>query len=248
MTSAKYKRAIILTALPLEYQAVRSFMDDPLEVTHKGTVYETGKFSALKHTWTILLAEIGAGNNSAAFEAERAINFFNPFVALFIGVAGGIKDVRIGDVVIGNKVYGYESGKEKDGFNTRPDVGQGSYSLIQRARAEIRSKAWIKRITLPRSTTPQAFIGPIAAGEKVVASTESALFKFLKSSYGDSLAVEMEGRGFLSATHANPSVESIIIRGISDLIDNKSGVDDALRQEIAANHASAFGFELLSKL
>lgn len=58
----------------------------------------------------------------------------------------------------------------------------------------------------------------------------------------------MEGRGFLAAAHANHPVRALIVRGISDLINNKSDIDDAGRQEIAARHASAFAFEVLAKL
>jgi nucleoside phosphorylase len=70
----------------------------------------------------------------------------------------------------------------------------------------------------------------------------------LRDNYSDALAVEMEGRGFLEATHANPQVSSLIVRGISDLINDKSAIDDHIRQQIASRHASAFAFEVLAHL
>src|SRR5258708_7757230 len=46
---------------------------------------------------------------------------------------------------------------------------------------------------------PRAYIGALAAGEKVLASTQSAVYTQLKSIYGDALAIEMERHGFLQA-------------------------------------------------
>jgi nucleoside phosphorylase len=243
------RRAVILTALPVEYNAIRAHLGGLSEITHKGTVYETGAFSEGERSWEILLAEVGAGNAGAAFEAERAISYFEPSVALFIGVAGGVKDVKIGDVVAATKIYGYESGKVEQTFKARPDVGESSHTLIQRARAEARKQKWLMRIQgHNEDSSPQAYIGAIAAGEKLVASTESELYRFLKTNYNDTLAVEMEGRGFLSAVHANERVKALVLRGISDLIDNKSDMADQVRQEMASVNASAFGFEVLANL
>lgn len=242
-------RAVILTALPVEFKAVRAHLTEIREEVHKGTVYERGIFSDNGRTWEVGLVEVGAGNAGAAFEAERAITRFEPDVALFVGIAGGVKDVRVGDVVAATKVYGYESGKAEQAFKTRPDVGNSSYGMEQRAKAEARKDDWKSQILGEKTDLdPKALVGPIAAGEKVIAATESDLYEFLKHYYNDTLAVEMEGRGFLEATHANQQVKALIVRGISDLINNKSDLDDAVRQEIAARHASAFAFEVLAKL
>jgi nucleoside phosphorylase len=249
-------RAVILTALPVEYLAVRSHLSDLQEKMHpQGTIYERGKFAANGQEWEVGIVETGAGNAGAAVEAERAIAYFKPDVLIFVGIAGGIKDVAIGDVVAATKVYGYESGKVGDHFFTRPAVVQSAYALVQRAKSEARKEEWLQRLISNLATQPRVFVAPIAAGEKVVASRESELFKFLRASYNDAVAVEMEGFGFLSAASAYPEIKAIVIRGISDLIKDKnddspnSGQEpEQIRQQKASYHASAFAFEILAKL
>ncbi len=250
-TSSSKRVAVVLTAIPTEYQAVRGHLNAVEEITHpQGTVYEQGRLECQGYTpWSVSIVEIGAGNPSAALETERAIAFFAPTVVLFVGVAGGVKDVSLCDVVAATKVYGYESGKANSTFLPRPTVGEPSYSMIQRARAESRRPNWLERLencTLP--APPRVHIGPIAAGEKVVASKRSTTFKFLRSSYSDAIAVEMEGRGFLQAVHANKNLNALVVRGISDLLDSKSKSDEAGYQLLAAKAASAFAFEVLANL
>lgn len=244
--------AVILTALPVEYQAVRVHLLDPHEETHqKGTVYERGKFLSATCLWDVGIVEIGQGNPAAAMEAERAIQYFKPNIVLFVGVAGGIKDVQLGDVVAGTKVYGYESGKDKLSFAPRPDIGYSTYPMEQRARAEAKKEGWLQRIKRSNPVqppVPKVFVGPIAAGAKVVASIRSKTYTFICKSYSDALAVEMEGYGFLTATHANSEVGALVVRGISDLIAKKSDTDAKGWQEIAAQNASAFAFEVLSNI
>lgn len=245
-----YCHAVILTALPLEYQAVRAHLSDIREEVHpEGTIYERGHFLTQNQRWEIGLVETRMGNARAAFEAGRALDYFKPQVILFIGIAGGLKTVRIGDVVVATKIYGYESGKVGTSFFTRPEVGLSTYRMVQRAQAIIRSAIWPHRInSIPSPLPPGAFLGALAAGEKVVISTNSDIWKLLREQYEDALAVEMEGYGFLQAVYGNRRVEALVIRGISDLLEGKSTADAAGTQEMAARHASAFGFEVLAQL
>lgn len=245
-------RAVILTALPIEYLAVRTHLTDLQEEMHpQGTIYERGKFLTNGQVWEVGIAEVGAGNAGAAIEAERAIAYFKPDILFFVGIAGGIKDVVIGDVVAATKVYGYESGKVGEQFFTRPALGHSTYALVQRARSEARKAEWLQRLPSSPVSQPRVFVAPIAAGEKVVASKQSDVFNFIRASYNDAIAVEMEGFGFLSAAFAYPDIKAIVIRGISDLVEGKN--DDSVeleqvRQEKASHHASAFAFEMLAKL
>ena len=121
--------AVILTALSVEFSAVRSHLSDLEEEVHpQGTIYERGQFDSSKDVWDVAVLEIGAGNSTAAIEAQRAIALFHPDVILFVGVAGGIKekDVALGDVVASTKVYCYESGKADQTFKPRPAIGVSS--------------------------------------------------------------------------------------------------------------------------
>ncbi|MCP4967085.1 MAG: phosphorylase, partial [bacterium] len=200
-------------------------------------------------TWRVAVSEVGAGGGNAAVEAALAVSHFDPMVIFFVGVAGGVKDVRLGDVVASTKVYGYESGKSEKTFRPRAEVGNSSLALVHRARAEARRLDWRERICgKPPEKAPRVHVGAIAAGEKVVANSRSQVARFIRNQHSDALAVEMEGHGFFKALHASPSVLALIVRGISDLLDGKSQDDDAGSQECASRHASAFAFHILSKL
>jgi len=238
------KKILFVTALQLEFDAVKSFLTDVKPVRHPeaGTYYEKGIFIN-NNSCEVFIVEAGAGNTRAAEETSRAISFFKPDYVFFIGVAGGIKDVALGDVVASTKVIGYEMGKADNVFKPRSDVFQSSYELEQLAKYVKREAQWKSNLT----TNPNSFVAPIAAGEKVVSSTRTKTYKQLKKNVSDALAVEMEGAGFLQAVRVH-STKGIVIRGISDLLEDKEEADNSGSQPIAANNAAAFAFQMVSEL
>lgn len=238
--------AVIVTALDLETRAVLRQLGKTTVETVEGTGFFKGQFEG----WTVVVVESGAGNVSAATISMRALAHYKPSVALFVGIAGGVKDVAIGDVVVATKVYGYESGKERaSGFSARPDVMKSAHALESKARVLRQSDEWRRRLD-PAITlgNPAIFVGPIAAGEKVIASKRAATARLLKKNYGDTYAVEMEGRGFLEGVHVNHPTQGCVVRGISDLLSGKAGADESGSQPRAADAASAVAFEILNVL
>lgn len=240
--------AVILTALEVEFLAVRSHLSMVVTERHSGgTIYDVGRYTAGGCDWRVAVVQTGPGNVDAAIEAVRAIAQFCPAILMFVGVAGGLKDVSLGDVVAATKVYGYETGKAEASFRTRTDIGESSHSMIQLAMKVTRDRQWQVKMAASGSAA-RAFVKPIAAGEKVVSDTRSEIFKLLREHFSDAVAVEMEGLGVLKAARANPEVQVLIVRGISDLIDKKSESDAKGSQEVASANAAAFAFELLGAL
>lgn len=240
-------KILILTALELEFQAVKSYLKEvkPIKHPETGSTYEEGIYESDNNRFSILLVESGAGNVRAADETGRAIQYFHPKYVFFVGVAGGIKDVKLGDVVASTKVIGYEMGKDDIMYKPRLDSVPSSYVLEQIAKQVKRDRKWIS--SNEEGNNPEAFINPIAAGEKVVASSKSVTYNYLKQYCSDAVAVDMEGNGFLIASRPY-GVHAIEVRGISDLIENKEEADASGSQPVAAAHAAAFTFSMIDQL
>jgi nucleoside phosphorylase len=243
------RKAVILTALELELRALHVLLTDLRRVVHEaGTVYHVGRLETASASWEIPTVAVGAGNPGAAAEAERAITRWHPEFVLFVGVAGGIKGVELGDVVAATEVYGYHAGKALDEFKPRPDVWKSAYGLVSQARAAALEENWQARIVGPTGGWPKAIVEPIAAGEQVVASTRSATYLFIREAYSRAVAVEMEGAGFLRAAYGNQQVEALVVRGISDMLGDKEQADQDGWQPVAAGNAAAFAIEILANL
>lgn len=241
------RRAIIFTAISKEFVAARSFLDDVRKDTRGDSINEIGYFEDHGNRWEIVLVETGKNNPNAASKTTKAIIDYNPCLIMFVGVAGGLKDLDLGDVVAADFVVGYENGKVEKTFQPRSDSFRPDSHMVDNARYLVRNPSWLKRIPNNNGKTPKALVGAIASGEKVLANSKSDLCKYIKENYSQTLAIEMEGLGFLNAAYNTSNKYSIVIRGISDLLDKKGDYDASGWQEIAAKNACAFAYELISQ-
>jgi nucleoside phosphorylase len=243
---------VFITALDLEYTAVLAYLKNPQEQQHKGSNYQLGDYvTPHQQRWQVVVRkQADQGNPAAAQETERAINGFQPQYVFFVGVAGGIKDVELGDVVAAKTVKGYEKGKVHSNETiVRGEVHHSSPALQQLADKVVHEARWQDKLPATNKTRPKAIVEIIASGEKVVTDPE---FAGLTKACSDAVATEMEGIGFLHTIHKNQYVQGIVIRGISDLLVKGSLVKtpkhDEKWQPIAARHAAAFAFEILNEL
>jgi adenosylhomocysteine nucleosidase len=238
---------VMLTALNLEYEAVRDTLTDLRVHRHAaGTRFEVGRLR--DGAGRVALALAGKGNHPAAVLTERAIAEFSPAALLFVGVAGALRpSVDLGDVVVATHVYAYHGGTSRDdGMKARPRGWEIAHGPDQLARHVARNDRWRRR--LPDGADPKVRFGAIAAGEVVQDSTLSGHAEWLRQHYNDALAIEMEAAGVAQAGHLN-ALPVVVVRGISDRADGtKLATDGARWQPRAAAHAAAFAAALATDL
>lgn len=240
---------VILTALNLEYEAIRAKLTRLRVHRHPaGTRFEIGWLA--DDDCEVVLALVGKGNHPAAVLAERAIAEFAPVAVIFAGVAGALwPAIALGDVVVATHVYAYHGGtSEDDGLKARPRVWEIAHGPDQIARYLARSGSWARH--LPAGTAPpRVRFGPIAAGEVVQDSVVSDHARWVRAHYNDALAIEMEAAGVAQAAHLNNALPVIVVRGISDRADGtKTSTDGENWQPRAAANAAGFAAALAAEL
>ncbi|MEU1667551.1 5'-methylthioadenosine/S-adenosylhomocysteine nucleosidase [Streptomyces sparsogenes] len=239
---------VILTALNLEYEAVHRNLAEPQVTVHKsGTRFEVGTVPGT--SCRVALGLTSKGNHSAAVLAERAIEHFSPAAVLFVGVAGRMRSsIALGDVVMATHVYAYHGAtSEDDGLKARPRVWEAPHPIIQLGQH-------LARMTDRAGHAPEnggvslVHFGPIAAGEVLQNSRNSAEAAWLRQHYNDAFAIDMEAAGVAQAGHLS-GLPVGVIRGISDRADGtKNGAEDRERQPRAAANAAAFAVRLAAEL
>ncbi|CAG0935149.1 5'-methylthioadenosine/S-adenosylhomocysteine nucleosidase [Thermoflexales bacterium] len=245
----------IITALEKEAKAVVKrlnehsivrYEDKDIRTYHYGTI----PLQAHNQSYRIVVVTLpNMGNVPAANAMTDTIARWNPQFVLMVGIAGGVpKDnLDLGDVVVAKQIVGYEYSKVTDeGTKSRDRVYPASALLLERV-VNFWDDTWTRQIGVERPTNArrpasQRYIGLIASGDKVIASTEFR--QQLTKRWPELMAVETESEGVFAAVFDRPHiVNALAIRGICDMADERK-LDEW--QEYAANAAAAYAVQFLA--
>ena len=187
-SNAGRRRALIVTALPLEMEAVLAHLADADSTRGSGgAVYEAGLFRDENQEWLIVVSVTGPGTHPAEMAAIEAHYDFDGFdVQMVVGVAGSRKPTAlIGSVIAADQIYNPYSGKASEGtWSVRPRAIPANYRLVELARTVCRKERWLERIAGHRELQkpplqPEATgTDPIAQVAPIVPFTESRISAF----------------------------------------------------------------------
>jgi nucleoside phosphorylase len=239
--------ALVLSALPLEYRAIRAHLTGLRRITHEmGTEFEVGHRAGAPGD--VITGCTGEGNLAAAVVTGRAIEAFHPQVVFFVGVAGALKDdLEVGDVVVATRVYAVHGAKQEQGRTlARPNAFNAAHELLDLAQhLDITRESWVDSARAGRVGFRVHF-KPVAAGEVVLDGCGVFLASQLYEHYNDAAAIEMESAGVAVAAHLNRAVPMLTVRGISDKADGHKQPADAVGGQLAAAaHAAQVAFAVI---
>jgi nucleoside phosphorylase len=235
----------ILTVIPAELEAtlqVLGLTDDDRIKSEDGTNYWFGSVQSglAKRSYELILGIIGgAGNNDTAAATVSMIKEYSPKIIFLVGIAAGIKrKIKIGEVVLSERVVAYEPAAIEKGKNVpRPEMTRIPHSVEQDVASYFpQAAALTASFTEVGGSFPSPPIGSekafsefvaksITARRATVASGEKLLKdpRFLKTLrrtiHGKIELGEMEAAG-LAAACRRTNTPWLVVRGISDFGDS----------------------------
>jgi nucleoside phosphorylase len=223
----------ILTVIQPELIAVREalgiteearFEDDAGTISYRGRVHST----LAGRDYEVVLTCIGrAGNADSASMAQAVISRYHPQAVLLVGIAAGMRGkVRIGDVVLSERVVAYEpaavvrtpegGSRQEPRPDSRPipDRMNQAVTHYKPDEEQLRTRFVRQEVTSPLpptgsetlyqehvATWPKVKLATIASGEKLF--RDPAKLSEIRSLHGKIEAVEMEAVGLMVSCDRN---------------------------------------------
>lgn len=247
---------LILTVSAVEFNAVCAHLQNlsrqPLYGPGSKRLNFRVKVGVFDGHMVVVVCSLGGGDHKISAAMAPALLQFNPSLAMFVGVGGGVaKTTTLGGVVVGDYVADYSKTKEELDGQTSHFVKGGPVnpSIVALAHEVQEDAQWMKRIMKPQieskeELSHQLSIGKVVSSNTMITSDKGRTSQLIAIAGPDTLAVDMES-GACYCLASEYEIPFVPIRGISDIRTDKSDETDKYRQPWAAAHASAVAFELI---
>ncbi|MEL6867588.1 MAG: hypothetical protein AAFP19_24400, partial [Bacteroidota bacterium] len=218
----------IITATRVEVNEVRRSLEALPGLAHPARVFKDNYTYFLgrlgKYGVVVVQSRMGAaGAGSSIITTETTIQHWQPKAILMLGIAFGINSSKqkIGDILIADKIFPYESKKVKIDNEVifRAPIPLTSQLLAD--RFEEIGEDWREDYThADNQESPSIYRGPLLSGEVLI---DDRLYRDkLLDHFKEAIGGEMEASGIFAASTAR-SLPWLVVKAICDFGDgNKS--------------------------
>lgn len=208
------KKVGIVLAMKEELNAIKKY----LKKERKMTIFNLDFYEGYINDTNCILVECGIGKVNAARTTQILIDNLKVDTIINIGVAGGIvNELKIGDIVIGNKLVQHDFDITSFGHEKGFISGVGKFI-----------KSDQKLIDLVKNSIPKEKYNEINILEGVIASgdifcTDKLMAEKIHQKF-NALCVEMEGASIAQVCYLC-NIPFIVLRSISDTPNGNNGID-----------------------
>lgn len=247
--------AFLTAVRKTEYNAVLDLPIDwgPEKVLPNGGLYREGSvdIDGVRRTGLVTHAK-QMGMVAACHLAQSVINEFRPRLVLMTGICGGLPgETSLGDLVIADKSWDWQSGKYASGgeFHAAPDQKDASPQLVAMAKSlepQVNDivRSFVGRGFAMPMTTPKFVDGPMLSGSSVVA--DDGVHELFLVQHRKPVAVDMEAYGVYYACRmaGTPAPDFLCLKAVSDQ-SNAHKADDL--QPFCSALSAHVGWRLLQR-
>ncbi|RRD39753.1 5'-methylthioadenosine/adenosylhomocysteine nucleosidase [Leptotrichia sp. OH3620_COT-345] len=221
----------IIGAVIEEAEAIKNEMTDIQEEVSEGITFFKGKFC----NKDVIFVQSGIGKVNAAMTATILIYKYNVDKVIFSGVAGSLDErVNIGDIVIGTDLVHHDFDTRKFGYK----LGQIPQMDVWAFESD---RELIEKIRKIENGKYKLIFGRILTGDQFI--DESNRKERLGKEF-EALCTDMEGAAVAQVCY-RMNVKFLVIRSISDSLNDKSAMEYYEFVKLAANNSKEILKEIL---
>ncbi len=218
----------IIGAMDEEVTSLKAAIKNPKTTTVADMVFYEGKLDGAD----VVVVQCGMGKVNAGICANTLINDFGCTRVINTGVAGSLDaQIDIGDIVVSTDAVQHDFTVEAIGFQKGEIPYTGLYAF---PADEAMRKAAVEAV---RAAAPEisVFEGRVCSGDQFISSKEQR--NKIITDFGG-MCCEMEGGAIAQACYLNHT-PFVIIRAISDKVDESEELSYEEFKEAAAKHCAA---------